>query len=216
MYKVDLHTHSIASPDGSLDLEDYRRALDEQRLDYIAITDHNRIDFAAQIRATLGEQIIIGEEITATEGEVIGLFLRDAVPAGLPLAETIQRITDQGGVVYIPHPFETVRKGLPERILDLNAVPIGIVEVRNGRAVFQNKGAAAETWARVHSKPGAASSDAHGWHGWCKTYSIIDRVPTASTLVATYQAARYVVGNPGIRGLAYPKINRLRKVFKHV
>src|SRR3954467_12292615 len=110
MFKVDLHTHSIASPDGSLGLEDYRRALAEKRLDYIAITDHNRIDFAAQIRATLGEQIIIGEEITAVEGEVIGLFLREAVPAGLPLAETIQRITDQGGVVYIPHPFETVRK----------------------------------------------------------------------------------------------------------
>jgi predicted metal-dependent phosphoesterase TrpH len=216
MFKVDLHTHSVASPDGSLGLEDYRRALAEQRLDYIAVTDHNRIDFAVQAQAALGKQIIIGEEITALEGEVIGLFLREAVPAGLSLAETIQRIRNQGGVVYIPHPFETVRKGLAERILDLNAVPINIVEVRNGRAVFQNKGAAAETWARVHSKAGAASSDAHGWHGWCKTYSVIDRAPTADTLAASYQAARYVVGKPGLRGLAYPKFNRLRKVFKHV
>jgi predicted metal-dependent phosphoesterase TrpH len=216
MYKIDLHTHSVASPDGSLRLEHYRQALAEKRLDFIAITDHNRIDFAAQAQAGLGRQIIVGEEITAKEGEVIGLFLREAVPPGLPLAETIERIKSQGGVVYVPHPFETVRKGLPERIMDLNAVRIDIVEVRNGRAVFQNKGARAETWARVHTKPGAAGSDAHGWHGWCKTYTIIDRAPTAETIASTLQAARYIVGNPGVRGLAYPKFNRLRKVFKHV
>ncbi|HEV7454667.1 MAG TPA: PHP domain-containing protein [Candidatus Saccharimonadales bacterium] len=216
MYKIDLHTHSVASPDGSLRLEHYQRALAEKRLDFIAVTDHNRIDFAVQAQAGLGSQIIVGEEITAKEGEVIGLFLHEAVPSGLPLAETIERIKSQGGIVYVPHPFETVRKGLPERIMDLNAVRIDIVEIRNGRAVFQNKGVHAETWARVHTKPGAAGSDAHGWYGWCKTYTVIDRTPTAETIAASLQAARYIVGNPGVRGLAYPKFNRLRKVFKRV
>ncbi|MET0779515.1 MAG: PHP domain-containing protein [Candidatus Saccharimonadales bacterium] len=214
MYKIDLHTHSMASPDGSLSPEHYQRALAEKRLDYIAITDHNRIDFAVQTQAALGSQIIVGEEITAQEGEVIGLFLHEVVPAGLPLAETIERIKSQGGVVYVPHPFETVRKGLLERIMDLNAVRIDIVEVRNGRAIFQNKSAHAESWARVHTKPGAASSDAHGWHGWCKTYTVVDRAPTAETLAATLQAARYTVGNPGLRGMLYPKLNRIRRIAR--
>jgi predicted metal-dependent phosphoesterase TrpH len=216
MYKVDLHTHSVASPDGALTLEHYRRALAEKRLDYIAITDHNRIDFALQVQAVLGSQIIVGEEITAQEGEVIGLFLAQAVPAGLPLAQTVQQIIAQGGLVYIPHPFETVRKGLPVAALDTIADYIAIIETHNGRAIFQNKSNQAEAWARAHAKPGAASSDAHGWYGWGKTYSILERVPTRDTLPPSLAAARYAVGSPGLRGVAYPKFNRLRRKFIHV
>jgi len=213
MYKVDLHTHSIASPDGSLTLEHYRQALGEQRLDYVAITDHNRIDYAQQVQAVLGERIIVGEEITAKEGEVIGLFLTRPVPAGLPLAQTIEQIISQGGLVYIPHPFESVRKGLPAAALDAVADQVAIVEVHNGRAVFQNKTNQAEAWARAHAKAGAASSDAHGWYGWCKTYSTIDRAPMRDTLPIALAAARYTVGSAGVRGVLYPKFNRLRRKF---
>lgn len=215
MYKVDLHTHSTASPDGGLTIDDYRRMLEQDTLDYIAITDHDTIDFAIQARATLGDMIIIGEEITTREGEVIGLFLQTAVPAGLSLAEAVAAIKSQGGLVYIPHPFEIMRKGLPKESLDGIATQVDIVEICNGRAMFHNHALRAEDWARDHRIAGAASSDAHGWHGWGKTYSVIDRIPAAGTLPQVLQAARYQVGFIGPRGALYPKYNRMRKALKH-
>jgi Predicted metal-dependent phosphoesterases (PHP family) len=74
MYKVDLHTHSIASPDGSLNEDNYRKMLETGRLDCIAVTDHNTIAFAKELHANLGDRIIVGEEITTLDGEIIGLF----------------------------------------------------------------------------------------------------------------------------------------------
>lgn len=215
MYTIDLHSHSVASPDGSLTLADYRTMLQTRRLDYIAVTDHDTIEFAQHARAELGDALIVGEEITTAEGEMIGLFLQQAVPPGHTLAETASLIHEQGGLVYIPHPFETVRKGVRLPDLDIIAAQVDVIEIHNGRALFQNKSAQAEAWSRDHGIAGAASSDAHGLYGWGKTYSIIDRVPRADTLPQVLQAARYADGFVGMRGMLYPKYNRLRKALKY-
>lgn len=215
MYKVDLHTHSAASPDGSLELADYRRMLAGRTLDYIAITDHNTIDFAVAAQTALGQQIIIGEEVTTTEGEVIGLFLREAVPAGLSLAETVSRIHTQGGLVYVPHPFETVRSGVQLAALDRITKAVDIIEVYNGRAIFQNRSARAGAWAADRHIASAAGSDAHGLHGWGNTYSTIDHIPDARTLPRALQTARHQRGTVGLLGALYPKYNRLRKALAH-
>src|SRR5260370_13768234 len=124
MFRVDLHTHSGGSWEGELQAADYRRAVEQGGLDFIAVTDHNSIDFAAEVHAELGEKIIIGEEVTAREGELMGLFLTEVIPAGLSAAETAAKIHEQGGLVYIPHPFETVRKGLPMAALDAIATEV--------------------------------------------------------------------------------------------
>lgn len=213
--KVDLHTHSIASSDGSLTEAHYRRMLASGQLDYIAVTDHNTIAFAQELKQKLGAHIIIGEEITTLDGEIVGLYLKKKVRPGMTAAETAIEIRKQGGLIYIPHPFETVRKGLPldklSRITDL----VDIIETDNGRAVFQNKGALAKEWALMHRVAGAASSDAHGWHGWGKTYSILKRAPTEETLPDLLVAAKYKVGRPGLRGMLYPKLNRIRRRKRH-
>src|SRR5882757_5862760 len=99
MIKIDLHTHSVASPDGSLTAVHYQRALG--RLDVIAVTDHNRIDFAQKLQTELGERIIVGEEITTLEGEIVGLYLQTLIPAGLSVVETVRQIHAQGALVYI-------------------------------------------------------------------------------------------------------------------
>lgn len=210
MYKVDLHTHSVASRDGSLTLAHYRRMLESHRLDYIAITDHNTISFALKAQKALGNSIIVGEEVTTAEGEVIGLFLTDSVPAGLSLAEAVTRIKAQGGLVYVPHPFERVRSGVSAAALEAIASSVDIVETHNGRAVFENRGKLADAWATTRKLCGAASSDSHGWYGWGRTYSIIDHVPSKATLMQSLHAARYAVGFPGF-GMFYPKLNRVRK-----
>jgi len=210
MYKIDLHTHSQASPDGALSADDYRRMLASGKLDYIAVTDHNRIDFAVELQAQLGRQIIIGEEITTMQGEIIGLYLARAVSAGLSLTEAVTAIHEQGGLVYIPHPFETVRKGITTPDLSSIAAEVDIIETYNGRTL-QNKANRAITWAAKHKVPGAASSDAHGWIGWGKTYSVLLDAPTRENLLEQLAMATGSHGSVGIRGRLYPKLNRLRR-----
>ncbi len=210
MYKCDLHTHSVASPDGSLRLADYRSMLDTQKLDFIAVTDHDTIDFAVEAQAALGDHIIVGEEISTIEGELIGLYLTEAVPPKLSAVEAIRIIKQQGGLVYVPHPFETVRKGLTEQVLNTIARSVDIMEIHNGRTL-QDRGGLAEAWATAHHVPGAASSDAHGKRGWGRTYSVIDRVPAVDTLPQLLGAARFTHRWPGVMGLLYPKLNRLYK-----
>ncbi|HSX34269.1 MAG TPA: PHP domain-containing protein [Candidatus Saccharimonadales bacterium] len=211
MYRVDLHTHSHASPDGALVAAHYRRMLDENRLHCIAVTDHNTTDFARQLQAELGDRIIVGEEITTTDGEIIGLFLRRTIPAGLSLNEAVQAIKQQHGLVYVPHPFETVRKGLSLAALDTIADDVDILEVRNGRALVQNRADTADEWASEHDVPGAASSDSHGWHGWGRTYSVLAEKPSRTTLVSLLDTATHHRRLPGARGILYPKMNRLLK-----
>jgi predicted metal-dependent phosphoesterase TrpH len=209
MYKVDLHTHSVASPDGSLRRGDYKRMLGAG-LHSIAITDHNRIEFALKMQRELGDDIIVGEEIATTEGELVGLFLNDLIPAGLSARETAKRIKDQQGLVYIPHPFETVRQGVALDTLDSIADLVDIIEVANGRALFQNRGLKASDWAQKHGTAMAASSDAHGWRGWGKTYSVTTEPPTRTSLVQLLKAAYRSERSVGL-GVLYPKLNRLRK-----
>lgn len=211
MFKVDLHTHSTASPDGGLTADQYRRALGAKTLDAIAVTDHNRIDFALELRRELGEAIIVGEEIMTTDGEIIGLFLEKTIQPGMTPADTIRQVKDQGGLVYVPHPFETVRKGLHPAVLEEIADAVDIVEVCNGRAFFQNKSEQVVVWARINAKIGAASSDAHGLQGLGKTYTSIAEMPNRDNLLHLLESGIPMAGRPNVRALLYPKLNRLRK-----
>lgn len=211
MYKVDLHTHSIASRDGGITPAQYRQVIEDGLLDFIAVTDHNKIDQAVELHEALGDAIIVGEEINAYEGEIIGLFLKERIPRDMSALETVQAIKQQGGLVYIPHPFETVRRGIPKTTLEQIMDKVDIIEVFNGRAVFQNKGPEATTIARLNNKPGAASSDAHGFKGLCATYSQLKHKPTVDTLVNQLQTAHLTMNRPPLKTLLYPKVNRIRK-----
>lgn len=215
--KIDLHTHSVASPDGALTLDDYRNMLQTGRLNYIAITDHNTIDYALRIQAglgRLGERIIIGEEVKTTGGEIIGLYLQEAVPKAMDPEETVRAIRRQGGLVCIPHPFETVRSGMSLEVLDSIADSVDIVEVHNGRAIFQNFSKKAYAWAAKYNCRGVASSDSHGPSGWGRTYTRIAAEPTRETLVQLLHDCQYVTGFPGVHGVLYPKLNRFRKLSR--
>lgn len=211
MIKIDLHTHSSASPDGGIKLHEYATLLQSGTLDYIAVTDHNNITGAQEFQRKLGDHIIVGEEITCLEGELIGLFLNNKIQPGLSALDTAKAIKAQGGIVYVPHPLESVRKGLPLEVLDLLEPLIDIVEVHNGRAVFQNRGPAAHTWARLHNKTVAASSDAHGKSGIGHTYTTISTSPNSENLISLMSKAHLVVKRPPLHSLLYPKYHRIRK-----
>lgn len=214
MYKIDLHTHSVASHDGGLTLDQYRTMLEEKTLDYVAITDHNNIHEAVRIHELLGDQIIVGEEIMTTSGEIIGLYLKKPIRAGMSARDTIGEIKSQGGVVYIPHPFEVVRKGVSLAQLDELVDLVDIIEVTNGRTLLRKTGAQAVVWARLNNTAQAASSDAHGKRGVGKTYSFISDVPTNRNLTGLLQTASRFTGFPGVRAMLYPKTNKFKKLVK--
>lgn len=211
MFKLDLHTHSTESPDGGISLPGYQQALDNGVIDYVAITDHNTIDFAVYAKEMLGDKMIIGEEIMSNAGEIIGLFLSKRIKPGMSPKATIQAIKDQNGVVYIPHPFETMRKGLHPQIMDELADHIDIVEVCNGRAFLQNRSEQAVVWTRLNPSISAASSDAHGISGLGKTYITIAKPPTRDTILKLVGEGTLVTGRPNLRSLLYPKYHRMRR-----
>src|SRR3989344_7540901 len=211
MYKIDLHTHSNASPDGGITADQYAKILSTNVLDVVAVTDHNHIDFAVGLQRQLGDRIIVGEEIMTTGGEIVGLYLKKRIKSGLSPLETIKQIKDQGGLVYVPHPFESVRKGLHPGTLEELVDYLDIIEVCNGRAFLQNRSAQTVIWAKLNHIIGAASSDAHGVRGLGKTYTRVKKLPNRSDLVEIIAAGTPVTERPGVRSLLYPKYHRLRK-----
>lgn len=214
MYKVDLHTHSSASSDGGVTIDQYRKALSAQLLDYIAVTDHNTIDFALHLRDALGHQIIVGEEIMTQSGEIIGLFLTEAIAPKQSLAATIEAIKAQNGLVYAPHPFETIRHGLHPKEMDKFVDKIDIVEVVNGRAFLQNRSQQAAVYAKLNKKPGVASSDAHGFKGLGRTYTSVNKPITEKNLVKELSSGIPFTMRPSASALLYPKYNKIKKKFK--
>ena len=211
MYKVDLHTHSVASHDGGITADHYRSVLTEGTLNMIAVTDHGGIDFALKLRQQIGKQIIVGQEIITSAGEIVGLYLKKKISDGLSPHETISQIKNQRGFVYIPHPFETVRHGLHPSVLDELVDYVDIIEVVNGRAFLQNRSQQAVIWAKLNKKIGAASSDAHGVRGLGRTYTQVRNMPTKSTLLEELASSTPITGRPTARALLYPKINKLKK-----
>ena len=79
----------------------------------------------------------MAEEVkTAHQGEVIGLFIEEKIERGMTLAETIAEIRRQGGLVYVPHPFDRMHS-VPdyEHLLDV-VEDIDILEVFNPRVAL--------------------------------------------------------------------------------
>ncbi|MFL5876114.1 MAG: glycosyltransferase, partial [Solirubrobacteraceae bacterium] len=105
---VDLHMHTNHSHDCATPVEKLLETAKARGLGAIAITDHNEISGALDARDKAdGIKVIVAEEVkTADQGEVIGLFIEEKIPRGLTLEETIAEIKRQGGLVYVPHPFD--------------------------------------------------------------------------------------------------------------
>ena len=162
MWKVDLHSHTIYSRDC---LTDPSRLIAQARargLDKIAVTEHNNLAGALAAKALAPDLVIVGEEIKTTHGEIIAYFVREEVPRGLSPQETIARLRDQGAVISIPHPLDTLRNsamGLENVLAIIDQVDA--LEVRNARCVRKADNEAAAALAAQHGKLITAGSDAH-------------------------------------------------------
>jgi predicted metal-dependent phosphoesterase TrpH len=209
-YLIDLHTHSIISQDGGITAQQYEKILQSGVLDCVAITDHNETSFARIMRKKLGESIIVGEEIDTPEGEVIGLYLKETIPGGISLDEAVASIKHQGGLVYLPHPYEKFRKGLNHSSVDRISSDVDIVEVFNGRGRFRGKPTLASQFAVKNNISQAASSDAHGWKGLGHTLSILSAFPTHKTLKELLVTATFDKTYAPLYTFLYPTLNRIK------
>src|ERR1700744_2404096 len=133
--RVDCHLHTVASGDSVLNVEELAERARQAGLDAVFITDHNVTHAAtAAVERDLGLRVIVGEEVRTPDGDVIGLFLTERVPYVLPLAEVIGLIRGQGGLVYVPHPFDPVRSSLGRVLPGLCAAGAAdIIEVFNAK-----------------------------------------------------------------------------------
>ncbi len=160
---VDLHMHTDHSYDCATPVEVLLAEARARGLGAIAVTDHNEVSGAHAARAQAnGIAVIVGEEVkTADQGEVIGLFIEDKIPRGMTLQETIAEIKRQGGLVYVPHPFDRLHS-VPdyEHLLDV-LDDVDAIEVFNPRVAISEFNDEAARFAAKYRIPAGAGSDAH-------------------------------------------------------
>lgn len=162
MLKTDLHLHSHRSPDCNMKPETIVRTCQRRGINCIALTDHNTFSGVRDLQRIAPFKVIAGEEIKTTHGEIIGLFLRDEIARGKSPGATAEEIKAQGGVVYIPHPFDRVRKSAMGRDVLLEIVHlVDVIETRNSRITFVADQTAAEQFAADYGKLRGGGSDAH-------------------------------------------------------
>jgi hypothetical protein len=162
---VDLHMHTDHSHDCATPVEVLLATARERGLGAIAVTDHNEISGALEARKqaeAADVKVIVAEEVkTADQGEVIGLFIEEKIPRGLSLQETVAEIKHQGGLVYVPHPFDRMHS-VPDyehllTILD----DLDAIEVFNPRVAIGSFNEEAARFAAKYRILAGAGSDSH-------------------------------------------------------
>jgi predicted metal-dependent phosphoesterase TrpH/glycosyltransferase involved in cell wall biosynthesis len=166
---ADLHLHTSWSHDCQIPVADLLDQAEAQGLGAIAVTDHNVFGGALEAIELARDRdlvVIPGEEVkTADQGEVIGLFLSEEIPRGLSFGETVGAIRDQGGVVYLPHPFDRLH-AIPEPVtLHRHLAEVDVLEVYNARLLFEAYNDEALRFARKYDLTMGAGSDAHVLQG---------------------------------------------------
>jgi predicted metal-dependent phosphoesterase TrpH len=156
-----MHVHTRGSYDCLSEPDDVVRTAAARGLDRVCVTDHDEIGPALALAARHPDRVIVGEEIRTAEGvDIIGLFLTARIDAGIPARVACQSIRDQGGLVYVPHPFAP-GKGGSGRMLNEVVDLVDVVEGFNARVHASARNRMAVDWAARHALPLGAGSDAH-------------------------------------------------------
>jgi len=160
--RCDLHIHTMYSPDSKTTPDQIVSRCKKVGIDCIAVTDHNTIAGALKMQRVAPFKVIVGSEIHTKDGEVIGYFLSEDIPGKLPVLETVRLIKKQGGLVCVPHPFDTLRGSAIERSsLDEILPEVDIIEIFNARSIYRHQNTMARQFAVQHNLLASAGSDAH-------------------------------------------------------
>lgn len=158
-----MHCHTMWSGDATTTPDELAEAVEEAGLDVICITDHSTIKGAQVLAERLACRVVVGEEVRTASGELIGLFLTERIPVGLPAPRAAARIREQGGLVYVPHPYDPMRHCLSEPALQelLADGMVDALEVFNAKTSLPHLNQRAADTALEAGVAAGAGSDAH-------------------------------------------------------
>ena len=199
---VQLHSHSSSSFDSRVDPRKMVDRAVELGFTHLAITDHDRIEGVLRARDYAGDRIfvVVGQEITSPDGDLIALFIDRTVPPGLRALDAAAATHEQGGLVGLPHPFDSLRAsggsraGEAEDVLEQMARTVDYVETHNARA-YRDSNPRAAAFAERHGLPGVAVSDAHSLRELGVAGTVLPgSFTTAAELLALLPDAELVTG----------------------
>ncbi len=211
LLKVDLHCHTEWSSDCGASVARVLETYRDRGIHCAAITDHNEIEGALRAERLGIIRVIVGEEIMTTQGEIIGLFLTERIPRGLPPLEAVEAIRSQGGIVMAPHPTDRLRgSALRPAALASLAGKLDLVEVFNGRTMLSSDNDAARRFQESSGRIACVGSDAHteGEIGGC--YNEIDEFSGTDDFLSKMASARLVTAKSPFRVHVHSTVAKLR------
>lgn len=196
---MELHVHTKHSKDSFLCFWPLYWKCRICNIQVIAVTEHNNLsggqkfsDFCTRRGGRV--KVIVGEEIMTAQGEIIGLFLKNEIQPGLLAEQTISQIKAQGGVVYVPHPYDLKRAKsvLSETVLSKCRMDIDCIEVHNGRNIDAQYSEEQRAIGKKYGLQFVVGSDAHTLLEVGRNYMEIDHIPAgAEDFCRTIQTALF-------------------------
>lgn len=188
-WRVDFHVHTHLSGTVSTSPAEAVRQARRHQLDRIAITDHGTLEGAWEARKLDAKRIIVGEEITTRRGtQLIGLFLSRPIPQNLSLAQTVERIRQQEGLIYAPHPLGYIDK--PDWHARQAFQVADLVEGWSGRIFFGGLDWIVRKQAHRRGLPLLAGSDAHQGQDIGRVYAELPSFEGPEELLKASRRAR--------------------------
>ncbi len=187
--KLEFHVHTQYSRDSILPIHLLKKLSQKKGLTPI-ITDHNTIEGNLKYKCK-----IIGEEITTQQGEIIGLFMMECIPEGLPLPEVLDKLKEQDALVCLPHPFDITRRNtiLGREIKNIKA---DIIEVFNARILMNKYNKIALKYATDKDLPKITGSDSHTRFEIGNTYMLIDDFYSKNEFLRNLKKAKISTSRP--------------------
>lgn len=176
MLKMDSHIHSEYSTDSSSKIDDILKVAKKEKLDVIAISDHNTVDGTSEVlRKTRNTDILAipSIEISSTQGHILGFGCEENIPRDLTPEDTIDRIHDLGGLAIIPHPYCFYRHGLLHNT-DYKNLKIDAIETKNARFIVGYCNWKAKKLSKNEQISELGASDAHYYKFVGDCYSMVD------------------------------------------
>jgi predicted metal-dependent phosphoesterase TrpH len=192
--RVDLHSHTMWSGDSTTTPDELVEAVQASGLDVLCITDHNSLAGALELRDAVPCRVVVGEELRTPKGEIIGLFLTERIPAGTGHVVAARAVRDQGGLVYVPHPFDPMRRNLADGALR-ELAELGLidaVEVLNSKTSLASLNQKAAEFAEEFGLAAGAGSDAHVPDALGAAYVEMDDFTDAPSFLRSLRQGRVV------------------------
>ncbi len=158
--RIDLHNHTVFSPDSSSTVEETIASALKNGMDGIAVTDHNSIRGSERALELAGGRLVVvtGSEVSTAEGHLLCLGIKEDLPRGRTMAETVEKVIAFGGVAVPSHPF---RLGTGAGQAVLRTLRVSAIETINGRNL-NSRNRRAERYAREKGIGSTGGSDSHG------------------------------------------------------